>query len=94
MTNQSYCTMKRNFKPINWYVACKKKILGEMTKIYLTHTTPYVILDKETGQIVEQSFRWNSPEAEMLYNQYQEMLELYPPPAVITCYHQRYAADT
>ena len=51
------------------------QIIEEMVKIYLMGTTPYVIIDKETGVLLEQGVKWVSNDAEELYNKYRQLLK-------------------
>jgi len=53
----------------------RKELYDMMVKLYSTATTPYIILDKKTGAIIEQGARWVTEEAKQTYNRCQEILK-------------------
>lgn len=55
-------------------LSIKAEISSKMTDLYLMFTQSYFILDEETGEVIEQSFRWTNQVAEELYSRYQAIL--------------------
>jgi hypothetical protein len=52
-------------------------IVDRMTKLYLMFAVPVAIVDPQTGE-VQLSITWTNPEAERLYERYEEILNNLP----------------